>query len=185
MNPTEILLTVCEILNNLNIKYMLVGADAVNFYGRPRTTHDIDIKIAILPTDIDNIYTSFLNDYYIDRTMIQDAVKYKSMFNIIHNESGLKIDFWILKDGEYEIQRFLRRIKVLIFDKPVYISTAEDLIITKLDWYKESTSEKHYLDALGIYEVQYGKLDEKYIEDWVKIQSTYNLWQKIKNEVII
>lgn len=59
MNPTDILLTVSKALNNLGINYMLVGADAVNFYGRPRTTHDIDLKVAVLPKDTDKIYNSF------------------------------------------------------------------------------------------------------------------------------
>lgn len=53
MNPIDVLLTVCNTLNGLNIRYMIVGADAVNFYGRPRTTHDIDLKVAILPKDVE------------------------------------------------------------------------------------------------------------------------------------
>lgn len=185
MNPIDILLMVCNTLNNLNIRYMIVGADAVNFYGRPRTTHDIDLKVAILPKDVEGIFTSFTKDFYIDKTMIYDAIKNKSMFNIIHNETGMKVDFWTLKDDEYEFERFNRRKNVLILNTPVYITTAEDLIITKLDWHKESASEKHYQDALGVYEIQYGKLDEKYIEGCVARKSTKEIWLKIKNEAII
>lgn len=117
--------------------------------------------------------------------MIYNAIKNKSMFNIIHNETGIKIDFWLLKDDEYEFQRFNRRRNVSILNTSVYITTAEDLIITKLDWYKESGSEKHYIDAIGAYEVQYGKLDENYIEEWTTRKSTKEIWSRIKKEAII
>jgi hypothetical protein len=49
------------------------------------------------------------------------------------------------------------------------ISTPEDTILMKLRWAAQSGgSEKQVLDAIGVYEVQAGALDERYLDDWAE-----------------
>ena len=166
MTQLDILLLVCEILDRLGIEYMLTGAYAVSFYGRPRTTHDIDLNVAISSGDIKKIYDGFKDLFYVSKEAIEEAVRYQSMFNIICNETIDKIDFWIVKDNEYDKKRFARRIGEKIKGKIVFISSPEDVIITKLNWYMQSNIQKHYDDAFGVFQIQRGRLDLDYLRKW-------------------
>lgn len=65
----------------------------------------------------------------------------------------------------------------------MYVSRPEDTILAKLRWAKLSGgSEKHFIDALRVYEVQYQKLDLTYLEQWVKKLQIESLWNRLKNE---
>jgi len=47
MSQEEFFATVIQILNHLKIPYMLTGSYASNFYGEPRSTHDIDFVVVL------------------------------------------------------------------------------------------------------------------------------------------
>jgi len=65
----------------------------------------------------------------------------------------------------------------------ILISSPEDTILAKLRWAKLSGgSEKQFTDALRVYEVQYGKLDIDYLEQWVKILNIESLWKRLVYE---
>jgi len=179
MTQLDVLLEVGETLNQLGIDYMLTGAYAVSFYGRPRTTQDIDLVVTISGEEVKNLYSKFKDLFYIDEESVKEAIREKSMFNIIHNETLDKVDFWLLKDNQFDKVRFSRRRKEEIKGKTVFISSPEDVILTKLDWYKKSDLQKHYNDVLGIFEVQTGKLDLDYIRKWAEILSLIEIVEEI------
>jgi len=55
--------------------------------------------------------------------------------------------------------------------------------LAKLRWAKLSGgSEKQFTDALLVYEVQYGKLDIDYMEQWVKKLNLESLWKRLVNK---
>jgi hypothetical protein len=168
MSQEEFLDTIVQILNQLNIAYMLTGSVASSFYGEPRSTHDIDFVAVILPQDVKRLVKSFdPNRYYISEETIQEAIAQGSPFNLIDSHTGLKADFWTLKSDSYHRTCFDRRRKCKIFGIDTYIATPEDLILTKLEWCKLSGgSEMQFKDALGIYEVQRKNLDLEYIYKW-------------------
>lgn len=180
MTQLELFKKVIEILNKLNLPYMITGAYAVSFYGEPRATHDIDFKIKIGLKNVEDFYNSFKNKFYISRESIHQAIKHKSMFNIIHFESNIKIDFWLFKNNEFDKERLKRRRKVTILKKPVFISSPEDIILIKLKWFKESELEKHFFDALGIMKVQGKDLDFKYLDTWAERLNVKNLLIELK-----
>ena len=182
MTQLEVLLLVLGNLNRLGLKYMLTGAYAVSFYGKPRTTHDIDFKIAINYADISKVNDAFKDMFYVDEVMIKEAIRHQQMFNIIHNETQTKVDFWIVTDTEFDQERFKRRLKINILNTQAFISTAEDLILIKLKWYEESDLQKHYEDAKGIFEIQ-SSLDIPYIKKWSKKLSIENFVENIVKKI--
>jgi hypothetical protein len=159
---------------------MLTGGLAVVYYGAPRTTHDIDVVILISPADITRIKAMLEPDFLVDEESIKAALREGSMFNAIHDETGFKVDFWMLKPDEYDRARFSRSVQVSVLGVTLSLPTAEDVIISKLDWFKQSDVDKHYSDALGVYAVQKGSLDTAYIARWCEAKSLLDLWCRLQ-----
>lgn len=165
MVQEDLLIKVIQRINKLRIPYMITGGIACIFYGKPRLTHDFDLVVEIEEKNITNITSVFKDEFYVSPEAIQNAIKYRSMFNIIHFDSGIKIDFWMLKEGEFERTAFKRRQKHVYSKKDVFFSSAEDIILNKLLWFKESEIQKHFEDAMSVYEIQ-KKLDLNYLKEW-------------------
>jgi hypothetical protein len=184
MSQEEFFATVVQVLNQLNISYMLTGSVASSFYGEPRSTHDIDFVIVIAPPDAKKLAKSFEKArYYLSEETIQEAMAHGSPFNLIDSYTGLKADFWPLKPDSYHQTCFNRRKKHRIFGNDTYIASPEDLILTKLEWCKLSgESQVQFKDALGIYEVQRKNLDLEYIFKWSEHLGVKNLVDKLIEE---
>ena len=179
MEQQELLLRTVEILENLKVPYMVTGSFAVNFYGIPRTTHDIDLVVQIRSSDADRLAHQFPVDFYADAEMIRQAVEQQFMFNIIDPASGLKIDFWILKRDAYDAERFRRRRAQVIFGRTVSMPSPEDVILSKLLWYKEAQTDKHLNDARGVWELQKETLDRTYLRLWAEKLSLRNWLEQL------
>jgi hypothetical protein len=187
MSQLELLEKTVKSLEKANIPYMLTGSLVSSFQGNPRSTHDIDIVVSIKMGDIPDIMETFDPErFYINRESVKEAITISSQFNILDIEEGNKIDFWILTNSDFDKSRFSRRQKDKFFNFEVYISTPEDTIIQKLVWSKLSGgSEKQYKDALSVYELQYGKLDIEYMNNWSKELDIENLYKKMLSDADI
>ena len=183
MGEFETALTqVAGTLSRLNLPYMLTGAVAVTYYGAPRTTHDIDLVILIAPADIARIKAALEPTFSVALESIKVALREGSAFNAIHEETGYKVDFWMLKDGEYDRTAFARRVRVNLLGADIFLPTPEDVIVVKLDWYRQSDIDKHYSDVQGVAAVQKGQLDTAYIARWCEAKGLLDLWQKVERE---
>ena len=91
------------------IDYMLTGSLAMNYYAEPRMTRDIDVVVALTQQDVDKISDLFSTDYYIAREAVVRAIAHESLFNLIHNESIIKVDCIVRKSSAYRRQEFARR----------------------------------------------------------------------------
>ena len=182
MDIEAVTLKVVEILNRINIPYLVTGALSVVYYGEPRTTHDIDLVVQIKEKDISTIIKNFQDDFFISEESIRASIREGGMFNAVHKDTNFKVDFWILGADEFSSERFTRRIQTKILGTTMYLPTEEDVIINKLEWFKMSDIDKHYFDALGIYRIQGEKLDKEYINYWCKKKSTLKIWESISKE---
>ena len=180
--PTEIqiLKLVITKLEELDIPYMLSGSVASSFYAQPRMTRDIDIVIELAAEQIPKITEEFSADFYIDENDVDKAVQLQSMFNIIHYQAVVKIDFIVRKDSPYRQLEFERRVKKMIADFALWVVSPEDLIISKLFWAKDSKSELQLNDVSSIVKYQAEKLDWDYIEYWVKELGLGQIWGEIE-----
>jgi hypothetical protein len=152
-------------LDKIGIEYMLVGSMALVHYAMPRATVDIDIVVNILPENLSSFVKEFEADYYIPLQNAENAVRQKRMFNVLNQETVVKIDCVVLNNDEFQILAFSRRKKVNYSgDFDVWIISKEDLIISKLIWAKKSGSERQLLDVAGI--IRNG-FDENYVGEWI------------------
>lgn len=162
----ELLTNIAAHLKHHNIPYMITGAWNVIYFGRPRASHDIDFIVELEMRNLPVLFKllqSLGSEYEFQTEEITTAVTQKSMFNVIYLPTFMKLDFWLLKEDEFDQTRFTRRKSVRILQKPVVISTAEDTILQKLRWYKEAKIEKHLIDAAFVYQIQKKNLDQKYL----------------------
>ena len=60
---------------------------------------------------------------------VNEAIRYKGMFNIIDYQSGYNAGFIVLKNEKYRQEKFLRRKLVDFMDMKVYVVSAADLLI--------------------------------------------------------
>ena len=177
----EVLKTVTKHLNDNNIHYMISGSIATNFYSLPRMTRDIDIVIELKSGDVQKIIDLFKNDFYTDKQMIQTAINNKSSFNIIHNKTLVKVDFIIKKDGDYRNLEFKRRKEVEVAGNKMNIVSAEDLVISKLFWAKDSRSQIQLEDVRNILE-DVKNIDKDYIKKWIKALALEEIYLEVSNE---
>jgi hypothetical protein len=177
MELVSLLKIVKKRLDKADIEYMVSGGVAVSFWGFPRTTHDIDIVIEAKEKDKDKIIKLFEKDFYISDEAVEEAIKNRFTFNIIDNESGTKIDFWLVKKDEFGKSELERKLKKRMFGENIFIISPEDLILCKLIGYKETQSHRRLDDAKSI--LQTSKVDLKYIKSWSKKQGTIDILENI------
>ncbi len=175
----DVLKDICSQLDSNEISYMLTGSFAANFYALPRMTRDIDIVIEIYPQNVEKVYRIFQKDFYIDKTSINEAIQHRNMFNIIHNDLSLKIDFIIRKDDEYRQIEFQRKKKIYLDNIPIWIVTLEDLIISKLYWAKDSHSEIQMKDVRNLL-LSSPQIDFSYMKEWIDKLNLFTLYEKVK-----
>ena len=163
LNEIDILRDVTGRLDQVGTAYMITGSMAMNYYAQPRMTRDIDVVVEIFPAEVDKIEAIFSSDYIIDHDALSYAAKHEFMFNIIHCQSVIKVDFIVRKSTEYRRLEFSRRIKVEISDFHAWLASREDLILSKLYWARESHSELQLGDVRNLLATE---CDFNYLHDW-------------------
>ena len=187
MSQQELLKKVVETLDQIGIDYMMTGSVVSSLQGEPRSTHDIDVVIAIQETDIESLVGAFLPPtYYLDAESIREAISHRSMFNLIDVVEGDKVDFWILTNQAFDQSRFARKYAEDVLGMRLNVSSPEDTILAKLQWaVKSGGSEKQFTDALRIFEVQREILDLDYLNRWVIALGVEELWNRLQDEAEI
>ena len=173
---------IASVLNRLKIDYIITGGIAVSVWGNPRHTADVDIVVEIdsvksiqdLIKDLKKIFPKS----YPDVEMAIDAFRRKSEFNIIESGYGLKADFFISDKSEYKMSEIKRGRQRKIDNKIIRFISPEDLIISKLIWFKESQSTRQLEDISSVMDVQ-KKLDRTYLNKWIEKLDLQEEWQKI------
>lgn len=167
----KLLIEIVKILDNLGIKYFITGGFAVSLWGRPRATFDIDIVVKIIEPQADKLakaWKRISRAGYADENMIKEAIKNKGEFNFIDPDSGMKVDFWLGKEGENNPPEFKNRKPQKINRKTVFFVSAEDLILSKLQWLKLSHSDRHLDDIKSIFQISGKKINKKYLNYWIE-----------------
>ena len=84
----------------------------------------------------------------------------------------------IRKDRPFSVQEFSRRIPVTLLGCELFVATAEDTIVAKLDWARGSLSERQLRDVASILAVSEAQLDHEYIEHWIAELGLLEVWNK-------
>jgi hypothetical protein len=96
----------------------------------------------------------------------QEALFSRGMFNVIHRETGFKIDLVVRKKRPFSQEEFSRRMSATFAGKQRWFASPEDVILTKLEWSKLGESERQFNDALNVARLQGPRLDRDYLQRW-------------------
>ncbi len=163
LTELDILRDISFRLDSLCVIYMLSGSMAMNYYAVPRMTRDLDIVIALPEARAGQFSESLTPDYMIVEEAVAEAARTRFMFNAIHQESIIKIDFICQKDEPFRREELMRRRRITIDDFETWIVSAEDLILSKLVWMKDSGSEQQQRDVLNLLS---DSRDQSYLSKW-------------------
>ena len=168
MSQQALLTRIVEALGVADIAYMLTGSLASSLQGEPRATHDVDLVIEIGEPDVPRLLQALAApDLYLEGSAVAEAVRERTVFNLIQPSTGDKVDFWPLTEDAFDVARFSRRQWVDALGLRLAVSAPEDTILMKLRWARESGgSEKQFTDALRVYELQATALDAGYLDEW-------------------
>lgn len=172
---------IVQLLESAGVPFMIAGSFASAAHGLPRTTQDLDVVIdPPSPAALDTLIRSLSpNEYYVDADAARDALRRRSMFNVIDQTSGWKVDFIICKRRAFSRAEFDRRMQLSMLDVPVFVASPEDTIVAKLEWSKQSGgSERQRRDVAGILAMNGLQLDRAYVERWVTELDVAEEWDE-------
>lgn len=179
MSQAELLKRLFEVFRRLGIDAMVVGSHASSFYGEARSTHDIDIVVDLDQSKISELCEAFPPPkYYLSDAALREG----RMANLIDIESGDKADLFLLHDAAAARLEFSRRVDAMLFDTDVTLATAEDTILAKLRWYRETESDRQLTDIRHILGRQQYKLDVNYLRRRISEDGLQAVWRLIQDE---
>jgi len=151
--------------DELFVLKLVTGSVAASLYAEPRLTRDVDLVVELGTADSARIVEMFDAEFMCDVDRIREAIGRRSMFNLIHTAAVVKIDVIVRKDTAYRSEEFRRRRVATIDGVEMWVVSPEDLILSKLDWARDSRSEVQLRDVRNVIAAQ-PSLDWAYVSSW-------------------
>src|SRR2546430_2111456 len=102
------------------VPYLLTGSFAASAHGLVRSTYDFDLVIA---PDADSLRTFVKSlspdEYYVDEAAAMEALRRRSMFNVIDRVSQWKFDLIVSRRDDFAGNQFDRRELATVADVEV------------------------------------------------------------------
>jgi hypothetical protein len=176
---------IIDILEAMGIEYVIWGGVAVAMYGEPRFTRDMDVVVRLHHSQVDTLAQLFEEDgYYVSVDSIRDAVERHFYFNVIHHETGIKVDFCVASRAPIYAWAFDHR-QLRGFDefRQAAYMPPESVILTKLQAYQDSGSTRHLDDIESIVRVSGPELDLSYIDREAVKMEGYAAWRDLVEKI--
>ena len=172
VEPIAVTLELTAVLEALGLDYVVGGSLASSLHGVPRSTNDLDLVVALPGKRVDDLVERLAGAFYIDRDMILDAIARRASFNLIHLDTMYKVDIFVADRSDLTQSEFERRGAFGLGEPPrdVWVCSAEDIVLQKLDWYKKGNeiSDRQWGDLIGVLQVQGERLDLEYLRKWAR-----------------
>lgn len=163
---------VAAALDGLGVTFHVGGSLASSIHGFPRATLDADVVADLAPGQGQALRAALGAEFYADAQAMEEAIRDRRSFNVIHLRSMFKVDVFVLKDTPFDKESFRRARPEPIGEggKPLRICTPEDTVLHKLIWYRkgDETSDRQWSDAVGVLKVQGQRIDSGYLTRWAR-----------------
>ncbi len=180
-DATPFLARLVKALNEAGVPFMLAGSFASSMHGMPRTTRDLDFVIDPTQELLDRLLGRLAREgVYLDATVAKSEFRRRGQFNVIDPSTSWKADLIYCKARAFSRAELERRTPVTLLGVPLFVATAEDTILAKLEWAKLGASERQLDDVRGIIEAQADLLDRAYVERWLDALGVRGLWDRVE-----
>ncbi|MGF1596187.1 MAG: hypothetical protein ACFCVK_04540 [Acidimicrobiales bacterium] len=177
----ELLRVVVAALDRAGIAHMVTGSLASTIHGQPRATRAIDLVIDPTEASIDLLVAEFPTErFYVGDAGL--AFARRDMFNVVDVRSGWKVDLIVLEDRPFSRTEFQRRQPAEVAGVSTYIVSAEDSILSKLEWHSMSGSDNQRRDVLEMLVANRDHLDHAYLERWATELAVVDVLHELQAE---
>jgi hypothetical protein len=164
---------IVDAFQKLGVPYSIAGSVASSVQGVLRATLDVDLVADLAMPHVRPLVEVLSSGYYIEQDAVTDAVRRRTMFNVVHLETMLKVDVYVLSRRPYDVESFRRRRPVALerdVAPDLMMDTPEDTVLHKLEWYRigHEVSERQWGDVIGVLKVQGTALDFAYMRRWAR-----------------
>ncbi|MFQ5718718.1 MAG: nucleotidyltransferase domain-containing protein [Acidobacteriota bacterium] len=192
MSPTDpeavkVMFRVLQVLDRIDVAYHLGGSYASAIHGVPRQTHDVDLVVDLGRDRVSELVRSLESEFYVDEQAVARAVAERGSCNLVHLETGVKVDLFVKGSSDFDKVEFERRVNVALGNeapRTIFVKSAEDTLLRKLLWYRlgGDTSDRQWEDVRGIVRVQGDRLDREYLCGWADRLSIRDLLDRLLDE---
>ena len=168
---------IVECFNAVGLDYMFTGALAVNYYGRARTTTDVDVVVAVSGKEWRKRLVSALKDTALVVYERKIDASLKSGYKIVtfeDSKSPLTVDI-ILSEEKLE------RRAGSVLGLPTFYQTPEGLILAKLRMIKATVPRERALkdeeDVKAI--LRFTKVDVETVKQRARKDSTLSIFGEL------
>jgi hypothetical protein len=166
-----------KLLENRNIPYMIIDGYALPFYGRVRTTLDIDIAVAIKTKQEHEQLRKWLHEIDVEVTLYAPN---NPVMVIVDRKDKVEAELWLKPEGiTFDNETLKRRRKAKLSDNiSAWIISPEDFITNKLARPDRGAVDEQ--DVKSVLIRQAGKLDNKYLTKRAQQADVLTILQSIQ-----
>jgi hypothetical protein len=161
-----------EPLERLEIPYMITGGVASVIYGDPRFTRDVDLVLELGARDIRRLESEFAGeDFYVPPVEVleeETSRREGGHFNLIHRETALRADVYLLGDDPLHAWAFGRRRRLTLDRTGIWVAPIEYVILRKLQYFEASQSERHLRDVAMMLRISADLIDGPELDRWLQ-----------------
>ncbi len=164
----DVALRVAAGLEQINVRYALVGSLASSLQGEPRSTNDIDFVSVLSVEQIASFAAALGEEFDIDEVALADSIRAGGSWNIYFLPLMTKIDLFALDSTELRRTQFSRAMPARIGNRTINVLRPDDTILSKLLWYRDGggVSDQQWRDVLGVLRVSGAQVDHAYLDEW-------------------
>jgi hypothetical protein len=177
--------TICT---DLGIPYLIGGGVASTVHGEFRTTRDVDLVIRLTPADAARFAAALGAQFTLNPPDILEALArvpivaadrtQRATFAAYDRATGYQLDVFCVGDTPFDRAQFAHAVPISIpeTNAMLMVASAEDTILTKLEWYAITPSDQQWVDVQTILRVQGEALDRGYLTTWAEQLGLTTLW---------
>lgn len=173
------------VLEAAAVPFMLTGSLASTAHGVPRATTDLDVVIDPGAGSVEPLLCALdAGGWTVDGGAVaaRAAVSTRGHFVVVDEATTWKVDLVVRKDRPFSIAEFDRRERLEVLGVAAWVASAEDTILSKLEWSKQSADvtrrTQQRRDVAGVIAARGSDLDRAYVERWAGELDVADEWRQ-------